>query len=303
MNQHGVKTYSSVVLVAGMCWLLYWFVEKYLLYWGLEYSGDVFLHTQISKSFYEGKGLFYDNIFAPASHIHNYFVLLLLAPFTFTWGALGLPLAHALINLWAFWYLLGTFKYDKTIWIGAVAFFLGPIAFWLTDDPAYGWHSELLFFPFSVLFACALVRQSPLAYLFGLLLTLNREDGPIVACAVHSVVLLSAGKRDRALLLRWLKVVALWVVIFALGMLFLKIVGDGANTRQGKVVQMGMRAWGEPELRNAVLEMLGGTLLLLLSGSLLLFVRGGPRVTGVVLLCGLPVLLVSLIASFAYLPK
>ena len=59
------------------------------------------------------------------------------------------------------------------------------MGFWIWDDPFYGWHAEVLYVPLAVLFAGALTRRRRQVLLWGAALVLLREDGAVVACAIH----------------------------------------------------------------------------------------------------------------------
>ncbi|MCB0335635.1 MAG: hypothetical protein KDD62_04995, partial [Bdellovibrionales bacterium] len=99
------------------------------------------------------------------------------------------------------------------------------------------------------------------------------------------------------------KLVLSWIAIFCVGMLVLKTFGSGANSRQGKVLAMFWQILEQPELFAALSDMLRGTLFLLLPGLGLLLCRSSRVALLGLLLTALPVLAVTTLASFAYLPS
>ena len=109
---------------------------------------------------------------------------------------------------------------------------LGPVAFWLNDHPNIGWHTELTYLPLALYFALALTSRSQYrlgwVILTGLLITLVKEDGAVLAALIHlSWLALSflrqPGRSIAALTTRrpfW-QISLLWMFVFVVGMIWL----------------------------------------------------------------------------------
>ncbi len=159
-----------------------WLLLKLRFFNGLEYNSDIYSYLLLSRSSFEGHPLLYEPSMGSMYGIHNYFGMLLFYPVTELFGVPGFFLAHAALLAAAF-ISVGRWIEERAgasaIWIFAVLFF-GPVAFWLWDDPVYGWHIELFFLPLALLFLTARLRGSRLSYLWAVLILVVREDGPIV---------------------------------------------------------------------------------------------------------------------------
>src|SRR5262249_1421502 len=135
-------------MVCAALVLLHWMVSKAILFEGLEYTSDMFAFLQMLKSVFEGRPLLFENSFGNTKALHNYYVLPLFYPFTRLWGAYGLFIGYALLLLLA---ALSVSKLASAApqwkrelyWSIMAALILGPISFWVWDDPIYGWHGEL----------------------------------------------------------------------------------------------------------------------------------------------------------------
>src|SRR5262249_54167673 len=115
-------------------------------------------------------------------------------------------------------------------WSIMAALILGPISFWVWDDPIYGWHGELLFLPLSILFCTALISQSQLRWVFAALIVLTREEGAVVAWAIHilheftrTASLSRKYTPSRRDILSLVKITAGWFVVFVAGIVLLRL--------------------------------------------------------------------------------
>src|SRR5262245_55937082 len=127
--------YLSLILCAAVS--LAWFVNKIALFNGLEYSVDVFVNLQASRSVVAGEPFMYEYFSGGLKGVHNHFVLLLLGPFTLLWGASAFFAATSLLQAtasmrWASSVEPDTFAKASSI-IAAMLF--GPLMFWSLDNP------------------------------------------------------------------------------------------------------------------------------------------------------------------------
>jgi hypothetical protein len=174
--------------------LLFWWRAKCLLFEGFAYTSDLFSFIQMSRSWLEGKPLLYENAFGLNSRYHSFYTVLLLGPLTHFLGAYGLFLATLLLMAAASFAALRSAMPSRSgSWSAGLlmlGLLLGPVSFWIWDDFAYGWHAEILFLPLGVLYAVALMRKRGVRerLLLLLLICLTREEGPVLAFAIHFVV-------------------------------------------------------------------------------------------------------------------
>jgi hypothetical protein len=74
------------------------FALKLKTFYDLGYSGDIFVITQLARSWLEGRGLLQDNCFGIYLNIHTYFLLLPLGLIAKPFGAPGLLLVLAAVR-------------------------------------------------------------------------------------------------------------------------------------------------------------------------------------------------------------
>jgi hypothetical protein len=274
--------------VLALAVISYWLLVKSVLFDRLEYTSDLFGNLELSRSVFEGRPLLWENQFGNHKAFHNLYIAVLLYPLTRFLGAYGLFVAQALLSGWAVYMVLGrardTAEWKRWLyWAAVVALALGPVAFWICDDPLYGFHYELLFVPLSVLFALSLSKRSRSAWLFAGLIVLTREEGPVVAWCIHvlhEVFSAEPGIRDgkaRSTLFRRLAWVTLgWLLVFIAGMSLLVTMGATSHGRLGSTMP-GVRALLEDATtRSALLASVLDAALLLAAGGLV-YLAGIPR--------------------------
>lgn len=289
---------TIVVGVAASCVLLW---VKARLFRGLEYTSDLFSALQASRSWIGGRPLLHENCWGDLAAIHNYYFTAVLGPLTWWAGAYGLFIGHALLLLAAWIELvrsLGPARWPRLV--SAFAFLFGPVAAWMWDDPTYGWHAELLFLPLSVLFAGSLSRRSRAAWVWGLLLVLVHEEGAVLACSLQ---LLMAWLDDgpevahRERVLETARIAAAWGLVFAAGLLLLRVNAVGTTSRLDTALSRLRESSDLPQL----LAHTGLTHSLMLFGAGLLMVAPRrPRDVALACAAALPLAVVILVASAAY---
>ena len=241
-------------LLAAAAILAVWLVGKVRLFDHLAYASDVFQNLALSRNVFRGHGLFWEPQYRGL--IHNYVFPTAFFPLTAWLGAPGLFAGHALLLFGAVAAVLAPFR-DAEPWrrdaaqVCVLALLLGPVGAYLWDDPIYGWHTELVFTPLAVLFAVELARPSRRAWLWAALLILNREEGAVIAWAVHVMVVAmrpsAAPVRVRLLRLAWLSVAYASVFAVGVGVLMARQ-PTVAESRIGGAIGRLVGAWGQPEI-------------------------------------------------------
>ncbi len=289
--------------------LLAWLGAKISLFHGLSYTSDLFHLVQSAYSYLLGRPLLFNNDFGSGGAAHNYFLLPLLGPFAYGGGA------HAFFIITAALFALAGYCGLKTIsqdsegsfaW-GRQAIFLGllcgPVAFWIWDDPIYGWHPEIFYIPLSCLFALDLRHHLKRAWLWGILMALNKEDGAAMACSVQLLVLACASDGRMLPVSQRLgniaKTICLWLVVFGAGIFILQVWSDSGNARLTASLQQLFIGDKNGQLYTLLLSQLEGVGMLWLAGAIYLF-REHPSRWLTLILCSLPLLMVNLVSCLAY---
>jgi hypothetical protein len=190
----GFKARNSSSKKAVLCAIIIaiisaWLFMKVRLFYSFEYSRDLLVHLQKTKSFLDGLPFFYDHFYGDKA-FHASFIQLFFAPFTRLFGAFGLMIPGALVFGFCAALFVTRLSLRTTRDVAIAAIFIGvmlfgPVGFWLFDNPEHGWHSELLAFPFSLLYACVLVRFGHWPGSIGAIpLVLTHEAGILSAWGV-----------------------------------------------------------------------------------------------------------------------
>jgi hypothetical protein len=258
----------------------YWLLAKSVLFHRLEYCTDLFTNLELTRTFFEGRPLLWENAYGNHKAFHNYYLAPLLYPLTRFLGAYGLFVIQAFFAGWSVYAILGRAR-DAPVWkrnlywamVAAIG--LGPIAFWIFDDVVFGFHYELLFVPLSVLFALSLSERRKSAWLFAGLMVLTREEGAILTWCIHvlhEVMNVEAGTDPRAraaMLQRLMRITLGWLFVFSVGMGLLLLMGGANHGRLGGAIP-GLRAVLEDRAtRSYFFASLVDTALLLGAGSLI----------------------------------
>ena len=176
-----------------------WLAAKAVLFRHLEYVCDMFQHLIMSRSVFEGHPFLWEP--QAGGLLHNYPLLPAFYLLTGWLGAYGLFVgtavwfAAAIVAVWRLGTRAEPWRRDA-YWTITYTLVLGPVAFWLWDDPLYGWHTQIVFLPLGVMFAASLIARTRLAWLAAALLVLNREEGALVAWAIHLAFELSRTTLD-----------------------------------------------------------------------------------------------------------
>lgn len=176
------------------------FVAKLEAFLNLSFTSDLFIQTQLARSWLEGRFL-HDNCYGPHLGVHTYFFLPVLGLLAKPLGAPGLFvalagavagsafLAHRILRL------LGL--EGRTALCAGVALVMLPISIWTFGD-GMGFHVDLMIPPLGLGLLYALLHRRLLTSLaFALLVCSVKEDAPIVASIVASMVVIETWLADR----------------------------------------------------------------------------------------------------------
>lgn len=289
----------------------FFLIFKILKYNLFYYSFDLFSNLQLTRSWFYGNWPLWENRYGFTAALHNYYTIMLFAPFSIWLGAKGIFAAHAVILFFAVALCIGTTKpsdQHKSSLTFAILFLIlaGPVSFWLFDDDGYGWHVELLFLPFSVFFALALrAEHKYFILLTALLLIFTKEDGPVVACAIHLLFVIIKNKRieveENLLFKKIAKTIIFWVMVFFLSNLLLAALNHFTFIRPFTALTNFLNA--DSISRYAyITEVFTSYFILLLPFVLLFLTVYKTRFTFLILAALVPLTVVGLISGFIYFP-
>jgi hypothetical protein len=278
---------------------LAWFVNKNVLYDGLEYTVDVITNLQAARSVFVGEELFHEYLAGGLRGIHNHFILLLIGPLTLISGARAFFAVTALLQAGASTRLVASAEPGTLAKVSSIlaAMLFGPLMFWIVDNPFYGWEPELLYPFLAILFAEALVHQRKTMWLWGALIVLCREDAALLAGGI--TVLWLASKR--APIRQMIRAYTMWLFVFALSMLLLRLLHkpgseDRITTAFGGLLEM----WHNHALLADFSVSALGALAMFVAGLIPLFALGGKRLAAWAMLVSLPLWGVATIATLSY---
>jgi hypothetical protein len=291
-----------------------WLAIKVVLFDHLEYVCDIFQHLAISRSVFQGHPFLWEP--QAAGRLHNYPILPAFYALTGWLGAYGLFVGLAAwltVAIAAVWRLASRAEAWRRdlYWTVLFTLGLGPVGFWLWDDPTYGWHTQLLFLPMGILFATCLIRGTRLAWIMAALIVLNREEGALVAWAIHALSVLVppapddvAGQETRWFTprtRRLMVVTSVYVVAFGVNFGWLLArQPDLGDSRLGLTVSHAPRSLlTDAATRGAMGSALIDVALLLLSSWLVTLAGLRPRLSWAVLLVG-PLVASGMVGMLAY---
>lgn len=226
---------SSLALLLFFCFKIARFNALYYTY------NDMYIFLQASCSWMDGRPLLYENIWGYDDRIHNNYAMLLWGPLIYVSGAYGAFAVQVGLLALSYGLLLRQLSRQMAswaVWAALSVLLLGPVWFWLNDHPGIGWHPELTYFPLSILFFLALYTyQSTWFWVTGALIVLVKEDGALLAGAIHLAYLCLqylATNRERSIFglltrpLFW-RVLGGWAAVFIAGMVFLSYKNHSAE--------------------------------------------------------------------------
>lgn len=230
----------------SICILATWLYIKHVRLVNLEYYSDMFSFLQMPVSWMDGRPLLYENQYGYHDKIHNYYVVLLFGPLVYKFGAYGLFVGHLLLFAGALLLLFYTTRHlhqSKRIEVYVIIFalILGPISFWIWDNPTYGWHAELLYVPLSVVITTSLIYNKKVLLIVSTGITLLvKEDAPVLICCillVFNIFKKIKHQPNQSLSLglildyKLIRLVGFWFLIFIAGMWFISFKNQFTESR------------------------------------------------------------------------
>jgi len=218
--------------VAGM--LVWFFIAKLTIFEKLGYRSDLYTHLEICRGWLQGRPIMHENCYGYHSQYHNYFFNLVMGFAVKPWGVYGLFSIQFLLYIIALFYTFpvlygnkNTLNHKLLTSVFYIIIFCGPFAYWLYDNPYYGFHTEILYPSMGFVFAISLFKkQYWVSLLFALFMISVKEDGAVLVASIHLLFIAlewTVGKITRK---RWLYQSllwgAVWTVVFVAGMMYLK---------------------------------------------------------------------------------
>src|SRR5438046_6698366 len=183
------------------------FALKLKTFYDLGYSGDLFVNTQLARSWLEGRGLLQDNWSGNFLAIHAYFLLVPLGLIAKPFGAPGLLFVLAAsVGVTYFWAtrmlrVLGVAGLFAVVL--AAVLLASPISVFFYQEWHHGFHVEDLAPALCLLLFYFLLQRRLIPSIVTALVIISvKEDAPIAAAMVAIVAgvetwIASAGKRAR----------------------------------------------------------------------------------------------------------
>jgi uncharacterized membrane protein len=184
--------WDFVALALGVFTAVWVFALKLKTFCDLGYSGDIFVITQLARSWLEGRGLLQDNCFGNYLNIHTYFLLLPLGLIAKPFGAPGLLFVlGASVGVAYFWAtrILRILGVDGRVAIIAAGILLiSPLSVAFYQEAGNGFYVETLAPALClILFYFLLQERMILSIVTTIAVISIKEDAPIAAAMVAIV--------------------------------------------------------------------------------------------------------------------
>ena len=257
--------------------LIGFFLFKILRFQTLGYTfNDMYAFVQMSRSWMDDRPFMYENVWGYHHKIHNYYTVLFWGPLCRAFGAYGLFAVQAILLLISYVAVNEHLqRRPLPVWVRYIVLLIilfGPVSFWLNDHPNIGWHTELTYFPFALLFGLTLLGKRRFwAVIAGLAIVLVKEDGAVLAAMIHLAYegLQFIRQRPDRPLWNWLLqrrfwyIAIGWVAIFLVGMLWIGYKNNFAEPRLQIALTLLKNNVGEITFWHQMLLILGKSCLLL----------------------------------------
>jgi hypothetical protein len=242
------KTVKTALIVIVLAVLGVYFASKVTRFHHQGYQSDLFCHLEMTRGWLQGRPLLQENRFGLHGKLHNYFLDLVMGPFVLLWGVYGVFIVQILLYAISFFYSFSTLtnKDKSPYFIHTVffylVFFVGPLSYYVYDNPVYGFHAEVLYVPIGLIFAVALARRNLwVAGLSCLAIALTKEDGAIVAACIHMLYGVWTWQSGEKNFRQWLRYTLprlfFWVLVFLAGLWWLNEQNRGGGSRLDAVLQ------------------------------------------------------------------
>jgi hypothetical protein len=302
-----MKHRSTVYLfLSGSCLFIFYFVVKCFHFNRCDYTSDMFSHFQISRDWLIGKPLFYENCFGLHSKLHNYFLNILLAPFTYLFSAYGLFIAVYGLMIFVLFRILRWMD-DQALSFQTkllfLVFYAGPLTYFILHDEIYGFHIELLLIPLCLMFTISFMNKNKWYIVWAILVLFVKEEVGVVlwscACLVHLSQWSQKETGTRSFIRNLLLVSLVCSLLFAAGILWLKYQNDWGNTRSGALYRT-FREQSFTDVYTSFRYLIGQRVQLTVFILLPIFLYAGRRYSLGVILLSIPVLAFNLLAGVIY---
>src|SRR5437764_1014982 len=184
--------WDFIALAIAVFTAVWVFALKLKTFYDLGYSGDLFVNTQLARSWLEGRGLLQDNWSGNFLAIHAYFLLVPLGLIAKPFGAPGLLFVLAAsVGVTYFWAtrilrLLGVAGRVAVIAVGALL--ISPLSVALYQEAGYGFFVETLALALCLVLFYFLLQRRVIASIVTALVVISvKEDAPIAAAVVAVV--------------------------------------------------------------------------------------------------------------------
>jgi uncharacterized membrane protein len=183
---------DSVALALAVFITIWVFALKLKTFYDLGYSGDLFVNTQLARSWLEGRGLLQDNCFGNFLAIHSCFLLLPLGLIAKPFGAPGLLFVLAAsVGAAYFWAsrilrLLGVDGRVAAIAAGVVL--ISPLSVLFYQVAGHGFEPENLVLALCLMLFFFLLQRRMIASIVTAIAVISvKEDAPIAGAMVAIV--------------------------------------------------------------------------------------------------------------------
>ena len=180
---------ALAIAVFTVAWV---FALKLKTFYDLGYSMDLFVNTQLARSWLEGRGLLQDNWSGNFLAVHAYFLLLPLGLIAKPFGAPGLLFVLAAsVGAAYFWAtrILRLLAVDgRVAVIAAGALLISPLSVAFYQETGYGFFVETLALALCLILFYFLLQQRIVASIVTAIAVISvKEDAPIAAAVVAIV--------------------------------------------------------------------------------------------------------------------
>jgi hypothetical protein len=288
-------------------WYLFLFIIKCLQFHQCQYTSDLITHLQISRDWLLGKPLFYENCYGRHDLIHNYFFDPLMGILTYSLNAYGIFLILFIFMVAAAWSAFITLqKFSATVYTQCIFFiFIScPAVFYIIHNEHYGFHAEMLLFPFYILFSSCILRQSPWRYFWAVIAFMVKEESAAIVLCIWlagNFFLWDSGQIQRnEFLKRCVMAIVVCVTVFLAGFSWLKHLNASTESRSGHVVDA-LQNYPLHDILDSFTYLVLLRIQLTAFIILMLFIYSGWKFTLVGIILSIPVLLLNFLSGIFYL--
>lgn len=260
---------------------------------------DLANNLEATYSWLLDRPLTYANGLGKVNYTHNYFLTPILGPITLYFGPIGIFIffLSLFVLAWiSFYQIFGLESWEKKLLF--IFLFLSPTTLWIIDDPEVGWTIELLFLPFTLLFALSLKAEKyNLAIFYAILLIAVREDGIILCCFVQMVFFLFSAENktffEKLFSKKIILWVLFWVVLFVASMAYLQLSAPDDTFFEGAMDSIA-KNYSMPDFQSKNLVLCLSAMVMLSPFLVLLWLLSGSNYYKIALFVGINMVFISI---------